>query len=174
MTRPNDNFIQRRVAALHFAIDEITRLSTYSQITLVQAMSIYIVKMDLDNSFIKILKEIITSDAGEIKNINDDVIDIRRNNCTLYIIPGWAVSAIINGDCIRLSKEEMQQIINFNDSVLICHGIGYWCQQSKNTKSYFSKINDVDTMAGDVERWYYISLDLRFTNISITRSVGDE
>ena len=80
-----------------------------------------------------------------------------------YVLPTYALSALINGDISGLEDSEIETIEAFERRVIKRHGVGHWEQQDKvilSDKSYFAPYNDIDgTLGNDCEDYQYIVFD---------------
>ena len=75
-----------------------------------------------------------------------------------YVLPTYALSALINGDVSGLEDNEVETIEQFERRVIKRHGVGHWAQQDNaGYESYFAHYNDIDgTLGNDCEDWQYV------------------
>lgn len=82
---------------------------------------------------------------GVVDTSNDDLID--------FIIPTWAMSAIVNGDYSGLDDAEEEKLKIFIDKKVEKYGNANFMLADEGT--YFSNSNDIDgNLGGDVEKMF--------------------
>jgi len=73
-----------------------------------------------------------------------------------YVLPTYALSALVNGDVSGLEDCEIDAIEQFEQLVIKRHGTGHWANESDGD-SYFAHYNDIDgTLGNDCEDWQYV------------------
>ena len=73
-----------------------------------------------------------------------------------YVLPTYALSALVNGDVSALDDSEIETIEAFGRNVIKRHGTGHWANES-DSDSYFAHYNDIDgTLGNDCEDWQYV------------------
>lgn len=81
---------------------------------------------------------------------------MKRYETYEYVLPTYALPALVNGDTSGLEDCEIQAIEDFEQSVIKRHGVGHWSQKS-NADHYFAHYNDIDgSLGNDCEDWQYV------------------
>ena len=78
-----------------------------------------------------------------------------------YVIPAWAMSALINGDHSGISEEDSYFITALEEHVIHAHGIGHWSYDTEQEPS-FRRDNDLHSLADDCldVQWVVFQEDL--------------
>lgn len=74
-----------------------------------------------------------------------------------YVVPEYAVSAIVNGDYSGLTDEEETAVNNFIAGVVADNGVGCWGMDS-DAEPYFIQYNDIDHYGSEVYDMTYTIL----------------
>ena len=73
-----------------------------------------------------------------------------------YVLPIYALPALINADVSGLEDQEIRAIDDFEQTVINRHGIGHWSKPNDD-EHYFAHYNDIDgSLGNDCEDWQYI------------------